>query len=215
VTFLECINLVLRRLREASVTSWDQNDYSQLVGRLVNDAKREIENVHMWTTLKTQVDAAIVANATSATFTGTNNRTRIIAVYNDTDDCRLTPVSRDRIQFWREIGTESAGAPQHWSMKGWDSSEDIQIELYPKSGGSYTLTADAVVPQDDLAVNGTVISVPGYVVYLRASALALAERGDDQGQSFAQLMNEYQIGLNDAVVMDQDASCIDMAWVTP
>jgi len=70
--------------------------------------------------------------------------------------------------------------------------------------GAYTLTMDCVNPQSELTNNNDVVSIPAEPVVLRATALALAERGDDQGQSFAQLMNEYQIALNDAVVRDRD-----------
>ena len=41
-TYLDLVNDVLVRLREAQVSSVSQNGYSSLIGALINDAKREI-----------------------------------------------------------------------------------------------------------------------------------------------------------------------------
>ncbi len=43
-TYLSMVNDVLTRLRESTVSSVTQNDYSSLIGSLVNDAKREVED---------------------------------------------------------------------------------------------------------------------------------------------------------------------------
>ena len=48
-TYLDLVNDVLVRLREAQVTSVSQNGYSSLIGALVNDAKRETEDAwNLW-----------------------------------------------------------------------------------------------------------------------------------------------------------------------
>lgn len=215
MTYLETINQVMLRMRESAVTSWDQSDYSRLIGRLVNDAKREVENLHQWSGLKTLIDANVVANDTEVTFTGTNKRTRVIQVYNDTEDCMMFKRDRNTIIRWREQENPSQSArPDWWAMQGHDDDGNVILELWPDSDGSYTLTLDAIVPQDDISTNNTEITIPTDAIYLRATALALAERGDDQGQAFQQLMREYQIALNDAVQQDLDNAHIDDSWVT-
>jgi len=42
MTYLESINASLKRLRENTVTSVTANTYSQLIGELINEAKREV-----------------------------------------------------------------------------------------------------------------------------------------------------------------------------
>mgnify|MGYP003559975576 CR=1 FL=1 len=59
MTFLECINEVLARLREPSVTTIASSTYSTLIGKFVNDAKRQVEDAWDW-------------NCLSATLTLTN-----------------------------------------------------------------------------------------------------------------------------------------------
>ena len=51
-TYLDLVNDVLVRLREAQVASVSQNTYSALIGKLVNDAKREVEDSWNWDTLR-------------------------------------------------------------------------------------------------------------------------------------------------------------------
>jgi hypothetical protein len=48
VTYLEAINKVLRRLREDEVASPDTSAYSKLIGELVNDANRMVEDAWDW-----------------------------------------------------------------------------------------------------------------------------------------------------------------------
>lgn len=43
MTFLQLVNKVLVRLREDTVSSVDENSYSQLIGEFVNDAVKEVE----------------------------------------------------------------------------------------------------------------------------------------------------------------------------
>ena len=43
-TYLDLVNNVLIRLRETTVSSVGDTPYSSLIGVLVNDAKREIED---------------------------------------------------------------------------------------------------------------------------------------------------------------------------
>ena len=54
-TYLDLVNDVLVRLREAQVSSVSQNGYSSLVGALVNDAKREVEDAWNWDVLRDTV----------------------------------------------------------------------------------------------------------------------------------------------------------------
>lgn len=50
-TYLQLVNDVLVRLRESPVSSVSQTPYSALIGALVNDAKREVEDAWQWSQL--------------------------------------------------------------------------------------------------------------------------------------------------------------------
>ena len=215
MTFLEAVNAVLLRMRQSPVSAWDASDYSKLIGQFVNEAKREVEDAHEWHALRETIDASIVADDTTATFDMTSERTRIIEVYNATDETWLHRKPRNRIIWHRNVGTTTSAQPCFYSLGGYDSSGYIQLELWPTSDGAYTLTLDCINPQADLSASNTRIKIAPEPIRLRALALALAERGDDQGQPFAQVMQEYQIALTDAVNRDKDNGPDHEAWVVP
>ena len=52
-TFLDCVNGVLRRLRETEAASVTDTTYVKLVGDFVNEAKREVEDAWNWSVLRT------------------------------------------------------------------------------------------------------------------------------------------------------------------
>ena len=216
MTYLEAINGVLLRMRSSQVSSWDASDYSKLVGQFVNEAKREVEDAHEWHTLRNSGLTALIGQGSAqASFPNTNERTRIIQVFDDDQNCLLYPKRRNEITRLKNQGTNSPGQPGFYALSGYTDAGLIEIEIWPDSDGSRTIRMDAIVPQSDLMSNNTVISVSSAPVKLRALALALAERGDDQGQSFAQVMNEYQIALTDAVNRDKDNGPDHEAWYVP
>ena len=53
MTYLEAVNKVLRRLREDEVVSVSSNPYSKLIGELINDAKRIVEDAWDWSSMRT------------------------------------------------------------------------------------------------------------------------------------------------------------------
>ena len=65
MTYLEMVNNILKRLRERQVSSVNENTYSALIGVLINDAKREVENAWDWSALRTSFAATTSANVYS------------------------------------------------------------------------------------------------------------------------------------------------------
>ena len=55
MTYLEMVNDVLARLRETSVSTVNQTPYSTLIGKFVNDSKRQIEDAYKWNVLATSI----------------------------------------------------------------------------------------------------------------------------------------------------------------
>ena len=86
MTYLQLVNSVLRRLRENEVTTVDQNSYSKLVGELVNDAKRIVEDAWDWSTLRDTLTVDTVADTFSYALSGTNYQSKTLDVINDTSN---------------------------------------------------------------------------------------------------------------------------------
>ena len=57
MTYLNMVNNILKRLRERQVSSVTENSYSALIGVLINDAKKEVEDSWDWSALRTTLTA--------------------------------------------------------------------------------------------------------------------------------------------------------------
>ena len=64
-TYLQLVNDVLVRLRETTVSSVSQTSYSALIGALVNDAKREVEDAWQWSQLLDYLTFSCIAGISS------------------------------------------------------------------------------------------------------------------------------------------------------
>ena len=51
MTYLEIVNSILVRLREPTVSTVGLDAYSTLIGKFVNDAKRQVEDAYAWNVL--------------------------------------------------------------------------------------------------------------------------------------------------------------------
>ena len=85
-TYLDVVNNVLRRLREPVVSSVTDTDYSSMIGVLVNDAKREVEDAADWNALTQTLTAVTTANIFNYVLVGSRTRFRVMDVLNDSDD---------------------------------------------------------------------------------------------------------------------------------
>ena len=84
MTYLNLVNNILRRLRERTVSTVEENAYSTLIGVLVNDAKEEIENAWNWSALRTTLSATTTSGTFNYELNGSQNRFRMLNVVNDT-----------------------------------------------------------------------------------------------------------------------------------
>jgi hypothetical protein len=80
------------------------------------------------------------------------------------------------------------------------------MTLYPTPTGTYSMKVPMVVPQTDLAADATVLTVPAAPVIERAYTLALRERGEDGGTSFAEAQRAADYALHQATMRDQEFS---------
>lgn len=208
-TWLSLVNDLQKRLREDQSASVTATTYSILLGALVNQAKREVEDAWDWHALRTICTFSTVAATATAAITGSTERSRFYSplreIYDDTNDGILTPAPDWFIDQVNYIGTAQSGPPVYYRMRG-ISSGVLQIELYPTPSGVYSMKVPMVVPQDDLAASATVLTVPAAPVLERAYCLALRERGEDGGTTFVEAKATADYALYQAIERDREFS---------
>jgi hypothetical protein len=214
-TYLDVVNDVLIRLREPVVTTVNQSAYSRLIGKLVNDAKREIEDAHDWNALASTVSINTVDNTYNYTLSGSRTRFRTIDVLNDSSNWRLEykPTTWMNQQFL--LLTAQKGAPWYYNYNGVTTGGDTQVDLFPIPDGAYTIRFNLIIPQADLSSDSTSVLVPDHLVAQYAYAKAIAERGEDAGVSSAEAFSIYRNSLADAIAIERNHYDEDMVWVTP
>ena len=214
-TYVETVNNVLRRLREPTVSSVNETNYSAMIGVFVNDAKREVEDAHDWNVLSDTLTASTTASIFNYVLTGSGNRFRVIDVLNDTDDTELryAPTKWMNKQFL--LTTSQTASPMFYNFNGVDSNYDTQVDIYPIPDGAYTLRFNLIIPQADLTSDNTRILVPPHLVSMLAYAKAIAERGEDGGNLSSEAYALYKMSLANEIAIERNRYEEEMNWVAP
>ena len=202
MTYLQVVNSVLRRLRENEVSSVSENSYSLLIGELVNDAKKTVENAWDWSALRTDITFNTSASDFTYSLTGAKDNSKVLDALNDTANTRVQYETPAQFRTFRKLGSASSGAPFYFTFNGFDSNSDTQIDVYPTPDGVYSLIFTVVLRPDSLSNDSDVLSVPSSPVVLGAAARAARERGETGGQSAAEYFNLAQVSLSDAIAFD-------------
>ena len=151
MTYLELVNGVLRRLREDQVSSVDQNPYSLLIGDLVNDAKRIVEDAWDWSALRTTLTISTTADIFNYVLVGSGNRIKIIDVINDTSNWFMTYKDTHWMDNAFLNETPPKSSPTFYNFNGVDSNGDTQVDLYPIPNAVYTIRVNCVQRNPDLS----------------------------------------------------------------
>lgn len=204
-TYTSTINAVLRRLRESEVSGPNDSDYATLIGDFVNETKREVEDSWTWQALR-QTIAITTADGTSQyAVTGAGKRFRLqdkrFSVYDATNKARVYPQSATYLKE-AALTSPSTGFPSYYYFEGFNSSGDPYINLHSTPNGVFTVNLDVIVPQGDFTVGTEVLSVPDWPVILGAYTKAIAERGEDAGQTHGEVMTRYGHAVRDAIAKD-------------
>ncbi|MFN5250342.1 MAG: hypothetical protein ACK5DE_04795 [Bacteroidota bacterium] len=210
-TYLQLVNNVLVRLRENEVSSVSDTPYSSLIGILVNDAKREVEDAHDWNCLSETIIVPTVAGTSQYTLTGSGQRFTTGDVLNDTSDYALDQAPRAWMNRQFYISPTMSKAPEYYVYDG-VSGDDTVVKVWPIPDNVYSLRFELKVPQVDLAANADVLKVPAHLVVLLAHAKAISERGEDSGQPFAELYQQYRLALADAIALERNRYAEDVVW---
>jgi hypothetical protein len=202
MTYLELVNDVLVRLREPTVTTVALNSYSTLIGKFVNDAKRQIEDAFAWNVLGTTITVTTAASTASYALTGVGQKFQVMDVINTTSNVGLTNISfvdmNRKLNFTPLVNS----IPTEFAFDGVNASYDTKVNLYPIPDGVYTIKFALTVPQATLASDSTVVLVADTLVAQNAYARALVERGEDGGLSSSEAYQLYKSMLSDYIALE-------------
>lgn len=240
-TYLSIVNDVLVRLRESKVTTVAQTPYSLLIGALVNDAKREVEDAWQWSSLQDSI--------TFPTITGTY----MYDISNTNTDVRGSP-AQDRTRLWMDPTTSKPylinstpnfefnleyeptltdysiktsivnqgvkDIPKYWQVFNQPNPStqgqwNKQIQLFAPPDGVYTMKLFLVNPQADLADDTDFVLTPKAPIVLKAYLFALFERGEELGEQLTLTQDKLEQSLSDAIEYDQNTSASYMALTVP
>ena len=210
MTYLELINKVLIRLREPEVTSPSSQRYSKLIGALVNEAKRAVEDAADWSALLDTLTVTTAAGTSEYTLTGANERSTVMSVTNEADRAVLKRCRAADIIKLRQINSEQ-NKPTMWTITG-AASGALKISLFPIPDAVYSLSVNCVLPQDDLEDAADTISIPWEPVVMRAYAYAIKERGEDQGNAFGEALDQYRRNLSRYLMLNSQAKGGGGVW---
>lgn len=202
MTYLELINDVLVRLREEQVSTANETGYSSLIGKFVNDAKRQIEDSYGWNVLGETVTVTTTPGTFSYALTGAGQKFQVMDAVSISGNYGLRNigfVEMNRLQSFTPTGT---GSPTEFVFDGVDNNGDAKVTLYPRPDAVYTLAFALTVPQARLTTDGAVVKVPDVLVAQNAFARALVERGEDGGLNSSEAFQLYQSMLSDYIALE-------------
>jgi len=210
LTYLECVNRVLRRLRENEVTTVNETPYSKLIGDLVNVVKTEIEDSWDWSALRTTLTAVTTPSLFNYVLVGSGTRLRVLDIFNDTDNF----VIEQRGTKWFDViyltYDQPTGSPIYYNFNGVDNNGDSQVDFYPIPDAVYNIRINCVVPQAELTADSTRILIPAHLLVEGTLARAISERGDDGG--YVEQEQRYRALAADLIAIEASIRQDETIW---
>ena len=113
MTYLNLVNSVLRRLRENEVSTVQSDNYSKLIGDIVNDAKDLVESAWDWSALRTTLAINTVSGTSNYSLTGSADKVKELNVINDTSNLVMQYQTNNWFDEQYHINNPLSGAPQY------------------------------------------------------------------------------------------------------
>jgi hypothetical protein len=192
----------LLRLRERQVGTVNENAYSQLIGQFVNDALQEVEQSWDWSSLRTTLSATTSSGVFSYELNTAGTSFEILNVINDTSNDFMEYRTSTQFDDWYLNSTPASGSPKYYSWNGVANDGDVQVDIYPKPDGAYSLRFNMIKRSPEMTSDSTDIIVPYKGVQLLAYAKAVEERGEDGGQSAQGAYRTAERAISDAIALD-------------
>ena len=202
MTYLELINDVLVRLRETTVSTNSETSYSALIGKFVNDAKRQVEDAYAWNVLGTTITLSTSSSTYSYSLAGSGQKFQVQDAINATSNVGMKNVDFVTMNRYQNFSTPINGIPSNYAFDGVDNNGDTKVTLYPRPDGVYSIPFSLTVPQATLSADATVVKVPDVLVAQNAYARALVERGEDGGLTSSEAYSLYRAMLSDYIALE-------------
>lgn len=212
MTYLDLVNNTLRRLREDTVSSVADTDYSSLIGIFVNDAIRYVESAWDWSVLRTTLPITTISGTSLYSLTDFGVRSEVLYVHDETNNRVIQQESLQRIRELA-LGTNNAiGTVQYYALEGVDANNDAQIRFYQTPNATTTINVYGV-KRDTVLVNDTdTTSLPDQIIAQFAFAYALRERGETGGQSAGEQVALAQADLTNAIALEANLRPEEVNW---
>jgi len=215
MTYLQLINNVLKRLRERTVSTVDENTYSTLISMFINDAKQEVEQSWDWSALRTTLTATTTAGAFAYELTGSGDNMKMLDVVNDTSNVIMTYKTASEFNHYYLNTNPTQGSPRYYSFNGIDDNGDTIVEVFPPPDGEYLIRFNLINRQNDLSTDTDVLLCPSKPVEMLAYAKAVEERGEDGGVASMSAYASASRSLSDAIALDAAKHPEEVIWTTP
>ena len=209
-TYLEAVNDVLARLRETQVINVTSSSYSTLIGKFVNDAKRQVEDAFGWNAMSVNIPLTLVPGTTSYVLPGSGLRHKDVTV-NALRKNQLNNVPLQWIMDQQQLTTMSHGDPVYYAWNGTNGTDSI-VEIFPTPNSAVVLNFNMYVPQLPLTSDNTVITIPTEAIIAGAYARALVERGEDGGLSSSEAYGLYKGILADQIAIESGRFIENDCW---
>jgi hypothetical protein len=213
--YIDLVNHVLRRMREDEVVTVNESTYSKMVGDFINDAKNLVEDAWDWSPLRTTLSVHTSPDVFNYVLVGTQNKIKILHVYNDTDNWDMkyqSPIWFDKKYMMQP---PLKGSPKYFVFNGVNSEGDTQIDIYPKPDKEYILRFNGVLRTGTLEKDEDDLLIPSAPVIHLAIALLSRERGETGGTSTPEYFGIADKHLADAIAMDAYKHPEETIWYTP
>lgn len=210
-TYLDLVNDILIRMREPEVTTVQENILSRLVGKLVNDAKRQVEDSYSWNSLTDTLIIETVADTYGYVLNGSGTRFKVIDAQDITNKSPLTPISTVKMSQYL-LNDTVAASPMYYNFNGIHNNGDTKVDFYPVPSSNLTLYFNLYIPQSELALDTDPLYSPKEPVVLGAFARALVERGEDGGLQSSEAYNLYKSSLADAIAIESSRYVEEETW---
>ena len=213
MNYLQLVNGVLMRMREDTVSTVTSSDpVVAIVAAHVNDAKRIVEDAHLWNAERYEWTISSVVGQDTYSLTDSGESLHIEYFLGDDGS---EPVEMRLQDMKRKKSQGSANGPcQYFSPNGLDSNQDVKVELYPASTAAVTYTVGGHRRLPDLSADDDKLIIPSKPVLYLALAMSARERGEVGGQTAAEIFTLADTYLSDAIAIDAGLNYLDNIWMT-
>jgi len=203
-TYLSLVNDVLVRLREPTVSTVTQTSYSSLIGKFINDAKRQVCDAYDWDAFNQAVTVTTASGQVgNYSLTNAGTRFKTMDVINTSRYYQLTPLSHaDHDVFYYTIPTPIQNLPMYYTVQGVDTNGDLKVKFWPVPDDVYSIRFSLIVPENDMSSDSDTTLLAKEPIILGAYARALVERGEDGGLNSSEAYALYKSSLADLISLE-------------